>query len=456
MSDAINPAPPGVPSCPPISTAASAARKLESDRLSGQSSNVTESIEPSRAALPPLDAQGMLTGNVQVMPMEDAHSMPEHAVNRGRAQGEHAMNMGTEHTAGIQNGQTVSRHGGHGVGSQSEQTLGTPEEDQEPELLYQANMAAWTANELKVLRFFQAHRHCRTNYRYIAKEHGIPFGTVRRIVQRLVSAGYIRYQPFRDGSQQGIEVKYSGPDPVEHAADFVTGHAGQEGTGCTGLAQTKWAESEHPAHIEERERERIKDPSIWNLSVEQIEELWPHVKKAGLFASHLREVRDALELQGIEDKPGKLVALTLRYLDWQLAKGPIIDQHGKAVGDPIAYWRAAMKRNGYYQKPAGYEDPHDVYLREVAEAEKAEANTLREANQVREEREKSERLAELNGILQALVDQGERHPLWQPVYQLWSERTRQEVASKPDIIVSSPGVAATTRIALRKIYGWPE
>lgn len=398
----------------------------------------------------------MLTGNVQAIPVPNVHPVSGNTVSRYCAHLEHTMNMETEHTTGSRIEQTVRRHDGHGESSESEQTLSTQLENPEPELLFQANMAAWTANEFKVLKFFQAHRHCRTNYRYIAREHGIPFGTVRRIVQRLVSAGYIRYQPFRDGSQQGIEVRYVGPERVGSPEDIVAHHAGNERDDDTLLGQAKWAESEHPAHIEEREIERKKDPSIWNLSTEQIEELWPHVKKAGLFASHLREVRDALEIQGIEDKPGKLVALTLRYLDWQLARGPIIDQYGKTVDSPIAYWRAAMKRNGYYQKPAGYEDPHDLYLREALEIEAGRTEMRRKQELLRQENEKTERREELDLVLQALVEQGESHPNWDGVYEHWTPATRNEVTVRRDAIVKSPGVAATTRIALRKIFGWPE
>ncbi len=157
-------------------------------------------------------------------------------------------------------------------------------------------------------------------------------------------------------------------------------------------------------------------------------------------------------MKGIENSPERVVAQTLNFLDWQLAKGPIIDQHGKAVSDPIAYWRAAMKRNGYYQKPAGYADPNELFLEE----ERAQNETLRKLAREREEKEKLQRRELLDGILQALVDEGEQHPLWEQVVEQWTAITRAEVARNPSAIVSHPGIAAATRVAVRLISGWPE
>jgi hypothetical protein len=192
------------------------------------------------------------------------------------------------------------------------------------------------------------------------------------------------------------------------------------------------------------------------LSKVQIDELWPNVGKAGLFASHIREVMSAMAVQGIEEKPGQIIAQSLRFLDWQLSQGPLKDRHGKEVLDPIAYWRAAMKANGFYQKPPGYKDPEVLAMQQLAEEEEAKLNAMRALNVKRAELEKAARRNELDSILQALADEGGKHQLWSQVHVAWTESTRLEVQKNPQAIVSSPGIAAATRIFLRKLYGWPE
>lgn len=373
------------------------------------------------------------------------------------------LNMLGAQTVGSQNEQGADRLHGQDMDSHDERPPDRRNEQTEPVFLLRHDMASWTANQEKLLEFFKACGHCVTNHKAIGERFGIPYGTVRNIIRRLTTAGFLQCRPYRDKAIQGIEVWYCGP-VVERTAQDKNAVAMYWATGSeqpvkTAAEQPEWTGAGRPFHIEEGEKESEntqKNLSIWNLSMEHIDALWPHVRKAGLFSSHLREVKTALELQGIEGRPEKLVAQTLRFLDWQLSKGPIIDQHGKEVGDPIAYWRAAMKRNGYYQKPVGYVDREELALQQLIAEENKKVEAGRKLEQLRREKEKLERRDELDEILRALANEQEQHPLWEQVCDKWSQNTQAEVSKNPQAIVNSPGVAATTRIALRAIFGWPE
>lgn len=359
----------------------------------------------------------------------------------------------------------VNRANEQGVSSLCEQTLDSRNPAAEPLFILRQEMTHWTANQDKVLSFFRSCGHCVTNHKVVGEKLGIPYGTVRNIIRRLTGAGYLRTEPYKNAAIQGVEVWYRGPDPLpsgdNRAIESQPHMSGAKQPLSTQVGQPDWTEAERPARIKERKIEREKENteknlSIWNISKEQIDQLWPSVGKAGLFASHLQEIREALQLQGIENQPEKIVAQSLRFLDWQLSNGPIIDQQRKEVQNPVAYWRASMKRHGCYQKPAGYTDPEELALRQLADEENAKLVARRALHQAQAEQEKQARLEEVDGILLELAEQTENHPLWEKVSSEWSEYIRLAVKRNPQAIVNSPGATATTRIILRRLLGWPE
>jgi pyruvate/oxaloacetate carboxyltransferase len=115
-----------------------------------------------------------------------------------------------------------------------------------------------------------------------------------------------------------------------------------------------------------------------------------------------------------------------------------------------------MIRKGYYGKPAGYVDHELLAMQQLADEENAKLEARRKLDQLRAEKERLDRLEELNDILRALAAEQEAHPLWEQVVAAWSSSIRAEVRKNPQAITNSPGVAATTRIALRAIFGYPE
>ncbi len=360
------------------------------------------------------------------------------------------MDSHNGHSPDRGNGQGADSVVGQGTSLPDTQPVDTLAAPSEPVFILRQNTMRWTANQGKVLGFFRQYGHCITNLRVIVEKLGIPYGTVRHIIRRLSGAGCIRTKPYNDASVQGIEVWYCGPGdaaprPVMTATPPVD-RAGDE--------QAEWTGGGQPPYMERKIERENKNLSIWNLSREQIHELWPHVCEAGLYASTLRDVKEALQRQGIENQPEKIVAQSLRFLDWQLEKGPIIDQRGNPVEKPICYWRASMMRNGYYQKPAGYTDPEEQALRQLVEEENARNAARRALREAQAEKEKQERLEELNAMLRELADRTTDHPLWTEVSAKWTSHTRREIENNPQAICNSPGIAATTRVVLRGLLGF--
>jgi len=378
---------------------------------------------------------------------QDMSGMPVHPLSivkadMGWTSGEQQLDRG--------DGQMVDTRPGEEVDTQG----GQPASTSEPLHFFSAKVTARTANQVKVLSLFRQCRHCVTTNKALSENLGIPYGTVRHIIRRLSKLGFIRTESYNHAGIQGVEVWYCGAEDCLPGSDLSgTGQNGQ--AKWTALGQPDWTGDEHSPHMKDRKKEE-KDQSIITLSKDQIDELWPSIGKAGLYSSHIREVVSAMKIQGVEEKPEKIIAQSLRFIDWQISQGLLKDKHGNEVLDPVAYWRAAMKCNGFYQKPHGYVDSEVLALQQLTEEEEAKLKAMRAMSLQRLEMEKAARREELDTILRALVDEGANHHLWSEVHASWTESVRQEVEKNPQAIINSPGIAATTRIFLRKLYGWPE
>ena len=349
--------------------------------------------------------------------------------------------------------QTMDRGNGQGVNTPNEQSVDTPSGQPEvqsvatapPAVLLRDAAVKWTSNQKMVSDFFRKASHCVINYTTLGEKLDIPYGTLRNIIRRLTEAGLIRCKPFRDKAIQGLEVWYCGTAEV-----FPT---------------SSWTGCEQPPHIKERKIDSNKfqeeeykkiNQSIWNLSTEQIEKYWPNARRAGLFSGHLRDAKEAFETQQFFNEQSEaVVAQTLRYLDWQLGKGPILDSAGKTVGNPILYWLRSLQRKGYYGKPNGYID-HELLALELLEKEQNEI--LAAKRRILENEAEMEKLAreeELSKILQELAEKGEAHPHWQYVYENLGDWAKGEIRATGSKGLLKPGNSASARIALRRLLGYP-
>lgn len=299
MSDANNKVPPGAPAPPSLPTLISTAH---SERLQARD-NSSLSDNGSYAAI-----------NIHRLPMsspmgvQDLSTVSAHRMSSGAALCLSDMTSpgectDLEHANEAVLEQTLSKPGEHTSDNPEEQeednrfeqAQDTHSEGNELIFLFDEKIAAWSENEEKMIKFFRFYRHCVTNHKHIAVKLDIPYGTVRNIIRRLVALGYIQTKIYKKGVKQGIEVWYCGPDAVQGNESNLdcraTAKTGIGQTSSTEVEQAPRTETEHSHHINEREKERQKDQSIWSLSVEQIQELWPNVRRAGLFARFIPYAR---------------------------------------------------------------------------------------------------------------------------------------------------------------------
>lgn len=306
-----------------------------------------------------------------------------------------------------------------------------------------------TVQQERLLSFLRQCRHCVTSHNALGRKLDMPYGSVRRIIRRLTELGFIGTRPYYENGAQGIEIWCYGEETKPAPSRPAPAVPADERTGDTDRVIGQ------ALHIEERKIEK-ENQSIWNLSADQVGELWPHATNAGLYPGHLRQARDALHIQGQRDREEAIVAQSLRFLDWQMEQGGITDKDGKPVTNPVAYWLRSLQRNGYYAKPNGYVDPHLLALKQLEEEESARLCAEKKLLQAREEHERLAMEAEINTVLQALAEEGERHPLWNTICQVFTPYTLEMIRkSGSAALMEQPMLIGITRQELRRIYGIP-
>lgn len=357
--------------------------------------------------------------------------------------------MDTVSTWAVQ-GQQMDRVHGQRLDTVDEQ--GSYRSEPSPALILSPRPIRTMEQQEKVLTFFREAGHCVTQLKLISNTLHIPYGTVRHIIRRLNSLGVLKVKPYCGQGVQGIEVQYvkaADTFPKNSPSDTLSSPSCPQDTSS---GQSTWTPSGQPLHLK---KDREKDLSIWTVSIEDIETLWPAVRAAGLFPGHIQKVREAFIQQGWpQEKAEVIVAQTLRYLDWQLEHGGILDQHGKKVENPIAYWLCSLQRHGYYQQPKGYVDPRVRALQQIEDEEKARLAAKQRIQDLKMEQEKLAQDEEIERTLQALAQEGKAHPLWEQVYTLLPGMLRQKIDSSGSNVLATPMVAGVIRSELKKLYGF--
>lgn len=198
------------------------------------------------------------------------HSLSSEIANRGSTEGGQTLDSHDAQTPSIPFGQGVNTHSEHGVDKVNEQSMSSPCEQapdsqfpsSKPLFILRQEITHWTANQDKVLSFFRSCGHCVTNHKVVGEKLGIPYGTVRNIIRRLVGAGYLRTEAYKNATIQGVEVWYCGPDPLppgdNQAIEPQLHMPGVKQPLNMQVGQPDWTEAERLAHIEEGKIEREK------------------------------------------------------------------------------------------------------------------------------------------------------------------------------------------------------
>lgn len=298
-----------------------------------------------------------------------------------------------------------------------------------------------TIQQRRLLEYCREQKSFISTHSNLSSALGIPYGTVRGILRRLKQLGLLTVTPYFQGAIQGLHIMC------------------MEGGKTIAPPQSStpvFSVSDTPIH-DLREIDRLKpDLSIsliWQTDTQTIRELWPFAAQAGLAPAHLRQLETAFRAQGWDGEG--VVALTLRYLDWQLEHGGITDQKGNQVNDPIAYWLCSMKRNGSYQMPKGYVDKAAALRQELLAEEDARLADERRLAMLRREREDLVRDEELETQIAALSAQGKAHPLWGEVYPHLTRLIQEKVKDEGPSILVRPPYSIIVRGRLKALYGLP-
>ena len=275
----------------------------------------------------------------------------------------------------------------------------------------------------------------------LSRELGIPYGTVRGILRRLKLLGLLAVIPYFQGAIQGLHIM-----SMEEGKSFTP----PSSPSCLFNPDTPVPPSTYREI--DRSKTDLSISTIWQTDTQTMRELWPFAAQGGLTPGHLQQLEKAFRAQGWDGEG--VVALTLRYLDWQLEHGGITDQKGNPVQDPIAYWLCSMKRNGSYQRPKGYVDKAAALRLELlAEADAKLADEQRLAA-IRHERENLAREEELESRIAEIAEQGEAHPLWAEVYPHLTRLIQDQVKEKGVAILGRPPFSILVRGRLRELYGF--
>ena len=253
-----------------------------------------------------------------------------------------------------------------------------------------------TQQQKKVLALCQAESYFVTSYADLSRRLSIPYGTIRHILRKLATMGLVIAKPYASKGKLGLEIEYRGPrEPVIVEPESRAGPEGSPPKPDTLSGQDIY-----------REERDNKNPSLWDLGIIEIREYWPFVAEAGLNRGHLHEVRAAFVDQkwALDANTEMLVTESLRYLDWQIEHGGIIDKTGELVKDTVAYWKKSLKSKGYYQKPKGYVDLRQKAIDDLVTAKKHAAAQLRTLLQAQKDEElgSSTFTMEFDEILEAL------------------------------------------------------
>lgn len=131
---------------------------------------------------------------------------------------------------------------------------------------------------------------------------------------------------------------------------------------------------------------RAASPSVSVAPADELEralpELCPRLMEVGFTAKHLRRIKELLAVQGIDS--GSLMD-ALRYAEYELEHGQMVDGKGQPVSRPVDWVFRSLSKDGTYRIPTGYVSPAELRRREREEAVRREREALEAERRLLEE-----------------------------------------------------------------------
>jgi hypothetical protein len=201
--------------------------------------------------------------------------------------------------------------------------------------------------------------------------------SVRGIIGRLVTRGYLQCQQAREGLLRGLRYQVV----VSKVCPFLLRALCKDTDwniheGAQGKAQPK--QTERSLSISLSMENRSARQQLEAITDQDIELHWPTLFGYGFRVTQIRQILSNLDKVGIGCDD---VVQGLSHVEWSLSTGSIHDKNGNPVEKPVGWTYKTLSRQGYYQRPAGYVSPQEQVARDVAEEKKRMASTMEELHE---------------------------------------------------------------------------
>ena len=151
---------------------------------------------------------------------------------------------------------------------------------------------------------------------------------------------------------------------------------------------------------------RAASPSVSASPADELEralpELCPRLMEVGFTAKHLRRIKELLAVQNID--PGSLTD-ALRYAEYELEHGQMVDSKGQPVSRPVDWVFRCLSKDGTYRIPTGYVSPAELRRREREEAVRREREALEAERRLLEEEAALALEKEVEAMFRQLLDE---------------------------------------------------
>ena len=151
---------------------------------------------------------------------------------------------------------------------------------------------------------------------------------------------------------------------------------------------------------------RAASPSVSASPAEELEralpELCPRLMEVGFTAKHLRRIKELLAVQNID--PGSLTD-ALRYAEYELEHGQMVDSKGQPVSRPVDWVFRCLSKDGTYRIPTGYVSPAELRRREREEAVRREREALEAERRLLEEEAALALEKEVEAMFRQMLDE---------------------------------------------------
>ncbi len=257
------------------------------------------------------------------------------------------------------------------------------QETGKPLALYRQRPILRTEQQWKVAAFIDRHEQISGHSRVIAKEIGVPYATLRRILRDLRQTELIRYGelPRRTGiwvqALPRLRLVLEGTSMSLCNSSRHTAQTIQADQAASRLDRLNTSHSSIREQTDRTNLDLVSHSKLKYLSATDIALQWPNLARSGFGVSQIEQILECLIKAG---KPTDDIAQGLDHLEWALEHGCLLDSKGEPIRSPCDWAFRCLARQGYYSRPQGYVSP----------AEQAERDRVDAANAVRRAREEAE------------------------------------------------------------------